>query len=137
MNPITIRCHVNATPETAWDYFSNPKYIVQWNFASPDWCCPRAENDLRVGGSLKSRMEAKDGSMGFDFEGVYDEVNPFKSIKYHLEDGRNVQIIFEATGSGTEVTEIFDPEGQHPLEMQQAGWQAILDNYAALVNSNQ
>lgn len=112
-----------------WDSYVNPKHIVNWNFASPDWHCPRAENDLRVGGTYKARMEAKDGSFGFDFEFVYDELAIEKLIKYTLGDGRKVEIFFNEFQEGVEVFIKFDAETMNPVEMQRQGWQAILNNF--------
>ena len=127
--PITVKTIIKASPEKAWDVFFNPSYITQWCFASPDWHCPKAEGDLRVGGTFSSRMEAKDGSFGFDFGGTYTEVTIHSTAAYILGDERTVKISFHAIGDKTEVTETFDPESENPVEMQQAGWQAILDNY--------
>ena len=126
---ITIETTVNTDIHTAWNCYTNPDHIIKWNFADHSWHCPSAENDLRVGGKMKSRMEAKDGSFGFDFEGIYDEVKKNEKIVYHLEDGRSVDITFEDKGNSVLITTVFDPENESPVEMQQAGWQAILDNY--------
>ncbi len=126
---ITIETTVKAQVEKVWTVWTSPEHITQWNNASPDWHTPRAENDLRKGGKFLSRMEAKDGSFGFDFEGVYDEVVTHKRISYSLEDGRQTEITFAAIGNATQVVETFDAEGTNPIEMQQAGWQAILDNF--------
>jgi len=121
-NTITVEVLVNADLQTAWDRYTNPEYITKWNFASDDWECPSATNDIRTGGEFSSRMQAKDGSVGFDFGGVYDEVVPLKSIKYHLEDERKIIITFEEIEGGVKVTTIFDPETENPLEMQEGGW---------------
>ena len=129
MDKITVQTTVNAPIAKTWDYFTNPKHITQWCFASPDWHAPHAENDPRTGGKFKTTMAAKDGSFGFDFEGVYSKVEDQKLIAYAIGDGREVQITFEANGDTTTVTETFDPEGQNPVEMQRGGWQAILDNF--------
>jgi uncharacterized protein YndB with AHSA1/START domain len=134
---ITIQADISANTKKVWDYYTNPEHITKWNFASDDWHCPNAENDLRVGGKLKSRMEAKDGSFGFDFEATYDEVYPGKNIIYTIADGRKVEINFEDLGNKTKVTTIFEAENQNPVEMQRAGWQAILDNFKIVVESNQ
>jgi uncharacterized protein YndB with AHSA1/START domain len=106
---------------------------MQWNFASPDWCCPSARVDLRAGGTHSVRMEARDGSMGFDFEGVYEEVDAPNALTLRLGDGRAARTTFEAEAGGTRVRTVFDPEAENPLEMQRDGWQAILDNYVAHV----
>lgn len=102
---------------------------MQWNFASPDWCCPAVENELVAGGRYFTRMEARDGSAGFDFQGTYSEVIPLNSIRYTLEDERNVMVSFEALEGRTRVTIVFDPDHEHPISMQRDGWQAILDNF--------
>ena len=131
--PITIETRVAAPPETAWRVFTDPDAIMRWNFAAPDWCCPRAEVDLRPGGRHVARMEARDGSMGFDFEGTYEEVEPHRAITLRLDDGRRARTTFTSDSDGTQVQTVFDPEAMNPLEMQRDGWQAILDSYAAHV----
>jgi uncharacterized protein YndB with AHSA1/START domain len=127
--PITIETIVNATLADAWTTWTDPEQITKWNFASDEWCCPRAENDLRAGGRFSSRMEAKDGSFGFDFEGEYTAVEPLRSIAYKLGDGRKVAILFTETDGGTKVVETFEAETDNPNSLQQAGWQAILENF--------
>jgi uncharacterized protein YndB with AHSA1/START domain len=127
--PITIQALVNTTLEKAWACWTDPAHITQWNHASDDWHCPKATNDPRTGGKFSSTMAARDGSMSFDFEGTYDEVIPLQKLAYQMPDGRKVLVTFAKEGSGTLVTETFDPEDMNPLEMQRAGWQAILDNY--------
>lgn len=130
MNKITVTTEINKPINDVWDFFNNPEHITKWNFAHESWECPLAKNDLKVGGKLEVRMQAKDGSFGFDFVGTYDEVKEDELIKYHIEDGRKVEIIFEKLADDkTKVTENFEPENQNPLEMQQQGWQAILDNF--------
>ena len=129
LKPITITATVNAPVETVWDAWSNPEHIKKWNSASDDWHTPHAENDLRTGGKFLSRMEAKDGSWGFDFGGEYDEVVTHKKIAYTMGDGRKVNVLFEPVAEGVTITETFDPETQNSLEMQRDGWQAILDNF--------
>jgi uncharacterized protein YndB with AHSA1/START domain len=128
---ITIQALVNVPVQKAWLAYTNPAAIMQWNFASDDWYCPASENDLRKGGKMKSRMEAKDGSFGFDFEAVYDEVVDQKKIAFTLGDGRNVVITFESEGDATKVVTTFDPESENSIELQQDGWQAILNSYKA------
>ena len=132
---LKIETIINAPVEKVWQYWTDPKHITQWNKASEDWHTPRAENDLRVGGSFLSRMEAKDGSWGFDFTGTYTQVQEHQQIAYTLEDDRKVQIIFSAQDQKTIVTEIFDAEKTHSIEMQQTGWQAILDNFKNYVEA--
>lgn len=126
---LTIEATIEADVAKTWDYWTGPEHITQWNFADESWHCPSAENDLRVGGKLKSRMEAKDGSFGFDFEAIYDEVVEHKKIVYTLGDGRQVDTVFEALGDSTKMVTVFDAEEQNPLEMQKGGWQAILNNF--------
>lgn len=126
---VNISATINAPVEKVWKCWSTPADIMQWNSASPDWHTPRAENDLRTGGAFYSRMEAKDGSFGFDFTGIYDEVIPHKYIAYTMPDGRQVKTTFTAKGNATEIETLFDAETQNPVEMQRGGWQAILDNF--------
>ncbi|MCO6473504.1 MAG: SRPBCC domain-containing protein, partial [Melioribacteraceae bacterium] len=109
--------------------------ITNWNFASDDWHCPSAENNLRIGGKLKSRMEAKDGTFGFDFEAVYDEVIEHEKIAFTLLDGRKVETLFEIVDGKTKVTTTFDAEEQNTVEMQRDGWQSILDNFKTYIET--
>ncbi len=132
---ITVKAVVNAPVEKVWKFWTEPSHITQWNNASPDWQTPRAENDLQPGGKFLYRMEAKDGSMGFDFEGTYDKVIPNQLIEYTLLDGRKVTIAFEAQEDKTSITETFEAENTFSLEMQQSGWQAILDNFKKYVET--
>lgn len=132
---ITVAATVNAPVEKVWATWNGPEHIVKWCSASEDWHTPRAENDLRTGGSFSSRMEAKDGSFGFDFGGVYDKVETNKLIGYTMGDGRKVSIFFEAEGNTTRITESFDAELENPVEVQQGGWQAILDNFKKYTES--
>jgi uncharacterized protein YndB with AHSA1/START domain len=130
---ITVETTINAPVGKVWENWTRPEHITQWNSPSEDWHSPRAENDLRVGGKFTSRMEARDGSMGFDFEGVYDEVDENQNIAYTMSDGRKARVSFSADGNQTKVSETFDPEDQNPIEMQRGGWQAILDNFKKYV----
>jgi len=132
---ITIRASVRAPLEQVWELWTKPEHIIHWNFASDDWRCPSAINDLREGGRLSWRMEALDGSQGFDFAGTYDEVVPLKRIRYTIDDGRKTIITFTPAGDVTEVVETFDIEGSYPIEMQRDGWQAILDNFKKYAES--
>lgn len=134
-NMITVSAIVNAPVAKVWDAWTNPEHIVKWNSASDDWHTPKAENDIRTGGKFMSRMEAKDGSWGFDFAGIYDEVKDHELIAYTLGDGRTVQIIFEGEGNTTKVTETFEAETQNSVEMQQSGWQAIMNNFKKYTES--
>ena len=126
---ITIKTVVNTSIERVWQYWTEPKHIKKWNNASEDWHTTVAENDLRVHGKFLSRMEAKDGSFGFDFGGVYDEIKLYDVIAYTLGDERKVRIDFVFKDNKTEVTETFEAESTNSIEMQQAGWQSILDNF--------
>lgn len=126
---ITIEALIAASPEKVWDYYNSPKHITQWNHASDDWHCPKAENDMKIGGTYLARMEAKDGSFGFDFKAIYDEIIPMAKVAYTLEDERKVVTTFEKQGEQTKVTTVFDAEGMNPIDMQKAGWQAILNNF--------
>ncbi len=126
---ITVENVIDQPVEKVWEYWTNPEHITKWNNASDDWHTPWAKNDLRKGGSFSARMEARDGSMGFDFAGIYDEVKEHEYIEYKMEDGRKVKIIFSPVGNGTKVTESFDAEMENSIELQRNGWQAILDNF--------
>ncbi|MCF1716324.1 SRPBCC family protein [Flavihumibacter sp. RY-1] len=126
---LKVSAEVEVPVEKAWELFNTPEHIVNWNAASPDWHTPRASNDLRTGGSFSYRMEARDGSFGFDFAGEYTEVVPLTSFAYKMEDGRTARVEFLPIQSGTRVITQFDAENSNPLEMQQNGWQAILDNF--------
>lgn len=132
---IHIEVVVNKRRDAVWKLWNEPEHITNWNFASDDWCCPRAENDLRVGGRLCNRMEAIDGSFGFDFEAVYDAVTEGSKLSYALTDGRQVSTTFEDEGKGTRVSTRFDAESENPLEMQRDGWQAILNNFKTYAES--
>jgi len=128
-NIITVNARINAPVGKVWSLFTGPEHIVRWNNASDDWHTPKAENDLRVGGRFVSRMEARDGSEGFDFSGTYSRVEPLSDISYTLDDDRLVQVSFVAEGTDTVVTTTFEAEQVNSTELQQAGWQAILDNF--------
>jgi uncharacterized protein YndB with AHSA1/START domain len=132
---ITVEVIVQSPVEKVWDCWTNPKHIIHWNYASEDWHTPFAENDLRIGGRFISRMEAKDGKMGFDFSGEYVQVEKHKLIEYVLEDARHVKVSFNPNRNETTVTEVFDAEKINPAELQQAGWQAILNNFKNYVES--
>lgn len=126
---ITVEATVHAPVDKVWEYWTEPQHITKWCNASDDWHAPNAENDLRPGGKFLTRMEAKDGSFGFDFGGVYDEVRLNELISYTMGDGRKVTINFISQDHDTKVIETFDAETTHSIEMQEAGWQAILDNF--------
>lgn len=134
-NRITVTATINAANKKVWDCYTNPKHIVNWNFADPSWHCPSAENDMRVGGTYKARMEAKDGSFGFDFEAVYTEIIPERKFTYEF-GGRMATVKFDTAGNQTTVTVTFDPETENSIELQQQGWQAILNNFKNYVEKN-
>lgn len=134
--PIRIQANVSADKQKAWEYYNEPAHICNWNFASPDWQCPSASNDLRVGGKYTARMEPKDGSFGFDMEAEYLAIDQGNSFKYLLADGRQVEVYFEPAGQETLVVVQFDAEEENDIELQKAGWQAILDNFKKYTNSN-
>jgi uncharacterized protein YndB with AHSA1/START domain len=133
---ITVQNIVNATVEKVWLFWTLPEHITQWNNASGDWHTIRAENDVRVGGKFLSRMEAKDGSFGFDFSGVYNEVTINELIAYSMDDNRKAKTIFSATGSTTKIVTTFEAENENPVAMQQEGWQTILDNFKKYAEAN-
>ena len=133
---ITVEATIAASVNKVWDYWTKPEHITKWNFATEDWLCPTADNDLRVGGKYNARMEAKDGSFGFDFEAVYDEVEEQKKLAYTMTDGRQATTLFESAGEQTKVTTVFDAENVHDTEMQRAGWQSILNNFKQYVETN-
>jgi uncharacterized protein YndB with AHSA1/START domain len=128
-DPVTVETTVNAPLDQVWERWTRPEHVTKWNFASGDWECPTAENDLRVGGSFSARMQAKDGSMGFDMAGTYTAVEEQKLIEFDMGDARHVKVEFAETPEGVRIVETFDPEGTYPIEYQRAGWQAILDNF--------
>lgn len=129
IDSITVKAIVKAPIEKVWAFWNDPDAVRHWNNASDDWHCPSATNDLEVGKRFSYRMAAKDGSFAFDFGGTYTAIDPQRSIAYTIDDGRKVEVWFDVKDDGVEVTERFDAEGTHSLEMQQAGWQAILDNF--------
>lgn len=132
---ITVTATLNAAISKVWDYYTNPSHIVHWNFADPSWHCPSATNEMRVGGLYTARMEALDGSFGFDFNAVYTQITEGKSFVYEF-DGRSVSVQFDAQNGQTLVTVSFDPETQNPVELQQQGWQAILHNFKKYTETN-
>ena len=135
--PITVQTIVNTSLEKAWDTWVTPSHIEQWNTASNEWHTPKAINNLKVGGRFVSRMEAKDGSMGFDFSGVYTKVKPRKHLAYTLDDNRKVIVNFEKNNQGVLITETFEPEQQNSIDKQRDGWQAILNNFKKYIETEQ
>lgn len=133
---ITVNAHVHAPIDKVWEFWTLPKHITKWNNASDDWHTPKATNDLKDGGQFSFRMEAKDGSSGFDFGGIYDNVKTNDSIHYTIGDGRKVHILFEALGITTVITETFEAEEVNSIELQLTGWQAILTNFKKYTESN-
>lgn len=125
---ITVQASINADKNKVWDYYTNPEHITQWNFADPSWHCPSAKNDMRVGGTYLARMEAKDGSFGFDFEAVYTDIKDGEQFSYEF-GGRMATVTFEPANDQTEVTVTFDAETENPVELQRGGWQSILNNF--------
>ncbi|MBL8158755.1 SRPBCC domain-containing protein [bacterium] len=135
MAQLTVEAIVNNEREKVWEAYTNPKFITKWAHADDTWHAPRAENDLKEGGKFLTRMEAKDGSEGFDFTGVYDEVVAPERIAYTMSDGRKALVVFEELGNSTHVRVSFDPESENPHEFQIGGWQAILNNFKTLAES--
>lgn len=134
-NKIKVSANINADINKVWNYYTNPNHIVNWNFADTSWHCPSAENDMRIGGTYKARMEAKDGSFGFDFEAVYADIIIGKEFTYSF-DGRTANVQFQSSTNQTIVTITFDPETENSIEMQQSGWQAILNNFKHYTEHN-
>ncbi|HEU5210592.1 MAG TPA: SRPBCC family protein [Longimicrobiales bacterium] len=132
---ITVETLVNADPGTVWDAWNTPEHIEQWNSAQEDWHTTSSRVDLREGGTFSSRMEARDGSVGFDFEGTYTRVVPKQLIQYRMSDSREVKVEFVERPGGVLVTETFDAETENSPELQRRGWQAILDNFARYVEA--
>jgi uncharacterized protein YndB with AHSA1/START domain len=132
---ITVNALVHAPTQKVWQYYTQPEHITKWNFADPSWHCPSATNDMRVGGSYVARMEAKDGSFGFDFDAIYTHIDEGKSFTYEF-GGRESKVDFEEQENGTQVWVAFDPENENELELQRAGWQAILNNFKSYTENN-
>ena len=139
MEKMTVQTSVNADILKTWNYYTKPEHITQWNFALDDWHCPDAENDLKIGGKLIARMEAKDGSEGFSFGGTYTDVLFGKRMEYLMDDMRHVRVEFNDNGNNNNKTDIivtFDIENENPPEMQREGWQNILNNFKKYIESN-
>lgn len=130
MEPLIITTTINTSIEKVWDFYNSPEHIVNWNFAHESWHCPKSEVNFEVGGEFFNTMAAKDGSMSFVFHGTYTEIIPLQKIEYFIEDGRKVEVFFnEINENTTEIFTRFDPEHINPLEMQEQGWQSILDQF--------
>lgn len=132
---IIVKTRINSDIETVWNYYTLPEHITQWNFADPSWHCPTAENDLQVDGKYKARMEAKDGSFGFDFEAIYTDIIPGKHFTYEF-GGRKSTVSFESIGDETEVSVSFNREEENSIELQKNGWQAILNSFKDYTERN-
>lgn len=132
---LVVQTTIAADKQKVWNYYTQPEHITQWNFAHPSWHCPHATNDLRVGGRYLARMEARDGSFGFDFDAIYTEIIPGEAFTYAF-GGRLATVTFEASAGATQVTVTFDPETENDKEMQRQGWQAILDNFKQYTERN-
>ncbi|MDW5289539.1 SRPBCC domain-containing protein [Formosa sp. PL04] len=126
---ITVQTKIKAPISKVWELYTQPNHIINWNFANDEWCCPNAKNDLKKGREFNFRMEAKDGSMGFDFTGKYENVVQNELITYKIMDGRNVDVEFSERKNEVHLKQIFDAEGTNSDEQQKNGWQAILDNF--------
>lgn len=132
---ITIDSVIEKTIDEVWSFWTLPEHIMQWNFATKEWHCPNAVNDLTPGGKFSWRMEAKDGSMGFDFSGTYDHIKLKSQIEFKLDDGRRVTIDFQKQNEKTKIIEVFEAEEENSIDLQKNGWQAILNNFKAYVES--
>ncbi len=133
---ISVQALIDAPVEKVWELYTIPKHIIKWNNASSDWHTPRAENDLKIGGKFSYRMESKDGSTGFDFNGIYEQVKENRFIAYTMEDGRKVIVNFTKEQDKTRVITVFEAENENPVEMQKEGWQSILNNFKKYVEDN-
>lgn len=134
-NKISIETKIKAPIDVVWKLWTTPEHIINWNFASDSWCCPNAINDLKPNGQFNWRMEAKDGSMGFDFTGTYQQIQTNELITYLMDDGRAVSINFLIEADQVKVVETFEAEGSNSDELQRLGWQAILNNFKSYVES--
>ncbi|NGM73668.1 SRPBCC domain-containing protein [Sphingobacterium sp. SGL-16] len=133
---VHIEAEVNAPLQKVWDDYNSPQAITKWNQASADWYCPSSTVDLRTGGRFQNRMEAKNGSFGFDFEGEYLEVLPLQKIVYRMDDDRKVWINFIEEGDNTRLKIDFEAEDMNPVELQKEGWQAILNSFKNYTENN-
>jgi uncharacterized protein YndB with AHSA1/START domain len=133
---ITVEATINAPIQKVWKLWTNPEHIIHWNNASEDWCTPKAENDLNFGGKFVFKMEAKEGSFGFEFEGIYTDVKNNELIAYKMADERQVKINFTSEGDNTKIIETFEAEDINTIDLQRKGWQAILNNFKKYVETN-
>jgi uncharacterized protein YndB with AHSA1/START domain len=133
MKLITVKTTIYAPLTKVWEYWTKEEHVKKWNFASADWHCPNANNNLTVGGEFHYLMSAKDNSFSFDFWGTYQTIAIEKLIDIILGDGRKMKVTFEVIASGTIVTEQFEPEQENPEDMQKEGWQMILENFKKYV----
>ncbi len=132
---IIINAYISANKKKVWDYYTLPEHITKWNFADPSWHCPTASNNMIIGGRYLARMEAKDGSVGFDFDATYTAINPEENFTYEF-DGRYASVQINEQKEGTEIIITFDPETINPIELQRNGWQAILNNFKNYTENN-
>ena len=135
MKTVTVENTIGTNVDKAWEFWTNPEHITHWNFATPEWHCPTAEHDLRVGGKLKYTLAAKDGSMAFDYTATFTTIKPGELLEYTLDDGRKVSISFIGKGNTTQIIERFEVEDENSIDMQRQGWQAILDNFKRYAES--
>jgi uncharacterized protein YndB with AHSA1/START domain len=135
MEKIRVQSTLSVDKQKAWEYYTKPEHITNWNFADPSWHCPSASNDLKIGGRYIARMEAKDGSFGFDFDAIYIVINTYENFIYEFA-GRQATVEFKDVSGQTEVTISFDPETENPIDLQRQGWQAILDNFKKYTETN-
>ena len=133
---ITVRAEINAPVEQVWECYTTPEHVVQWNHASDDWHSPKAENDLSPGGKFNYRMEAKDGSFGFDFWGIYDDIQTNQLIAYTMGDGRKARVTFTKKKNATHLETTFEAESNNSVDLQRGGWQAILNNFKQYVEEH-
>jgi uncharacterized protein YndB with AHSA1/START domain len=135
MDKIKVQATISADKQKVWDYYTKPEHITKWNFADPSWHCPKASNDMKIGGRYIARMEAKDGSFGFDFDATYTEIKEGESFSYEF-GGRYATVEFKEQQSQTKLTITFDPETENSIDLQRQGWQAILDNFKKYTEIN-
>ena len=133
---VSVEALIDASVLKVWEMWNSPLHIINWHHASNDWHAPHATNDFKIGSKFLIRMEAKDGSFGFDFSGTYTDIVTNEKIDFILDDGRKVQILFKVDALGVNIIESFEAENEYPLELQQNGWQAILSNFKSYVESN-